>query len=137
MLMPALHTFHMHGYRFAVLKVAYGLKNVTAGTIVSRHGTDYNCSTDYCSDIHWLNDDLKDLNVDRPPLKDNLLIPVGGYAVVRIYTDNPGYWLAHCHQSSHLWDGMSLVFDIEGESAKKTIPPNFPTCGNFILDPPN
>jgi len=30
--------------------------------------------------------------------------------------------------------GMAMVFDVDGESVKDTIPPNFPTCGDFLLD---
>jgi len=30
--------------------------------------------------------------------------------------------------------GMGMIFDIDGESAEKTIPSNFPVCGDFILD---
>jgi len=63
---------------------------------------DINCSNDLCYDAHWMREELSNITVDKPPLKDNLLIPVGGYAVIRFYTDNPGYWLAHCHQSAHL-----------------------------------
>ncbi|KAF6021296.1 hypothetical protein EB796_020399 [Bugula neritina] len=119
------HTWHMHGYRFAVLKVAHPIINNVTGLIHSRFKVDINCSNDLCYDAHWMREELSNITVDKPPLKDNLLIPVGGYAVIRFYTDNPGYWLAHC---------MAIVFDVDGESVKDTIPPNFPTCGDFLLD---
>lgn len=64
-----------------------------------------NCSNDFCNDAHWANDNIGQFDVDRPPLKDTVMIPNGGYAVVRIYTDNPGYWMAHCHQTEHLHEG--------------------------------
>lgn len=73
--------------------------------------------------------------MDRPPLKDTVSIPVGGYVIVRIYTDNPGYWMAHCHQTEHLHEGMAMVLDIDGESMKNSIPAGFPTCGNFVMKP--
>jgi len=67
--------------------------------------TDFNCSNRYCFDAYWMDEELGKFEVGNPPLKDNLLIPIGGYAVIRFYTDNPGYWLAHCHQVSHLYSG--------------------------------
>ncbi|KAF6021294.1 Mco1 [Bugula neritina] len=82
-----------------------------------------------------MDEELGKFEVGNPPLKDNLLIPIGGYAVVRFYTDNPGYWLAHCHQVSHLYSGMAMVFDVDGATARSTVPSNFPTCGDFLLTP--
>ncbi|KAF6033174.1 hypothetical protein EB796_008520 [Bugula neritina] len=130
-----IHTWHMHGYRFAVLKVAYPPKDNSTGLIMSTYNREINCSNDFCNDAHWANDNIGQFDVDRPPLKDTVMIPNGGYAVVRIYTDNPGYWMAHCHQTEHLHEGMAMVFDVDGESVKDTIPPNFPTCGDFTLSP--
>lgn len=31
--------------------------------------------------------------------------------------------------------GMALVFDIDGESINDNIPSNFPTCGNYVVNP--
>ena len=66
---------------------------------------DITCSNDFCHDAQWMNSTMGEFTVDRPPLKDTVSIPVGGYAVVRVYTDNPGYWMAHCHQTEHLHEG--------------------------------
>jgi L-ascorbate oxidase len=35
-------------------------------------------------------------NFDRPPIKDTVTVPNGGYTIVRFYADNPGIWLFHC-----------------------------------------
>lgn len=67
---------------------------------------DIQCSNDLCHDAQWSDKSLGVMNVDRPPLKDTVLVPVGGYVVVRFYTDNPGYWMGHCHQTEHLHEGM-------------------------------
>jgi len=72
--------------------------------------TDITCSNDLCHDAKWVEEELGHFEVEYPPMKDNLLIPVGGYAVIRIYTDNPGYWLAHCHQDTHLYMGMVKLY---------------------------
>ncbi|XP_067947625.1 uncharacterized protein [Watersipora subatra] len=126
-----IHTWHMHGYRFAVLKVVYPPKDYKSGLIMSTLNRDIACSNDFCHDARWINSTLGDVAVDRPPLKDTVLIPVGGYAIIRVFTDNPGYWMAHCHQAEHLHEGMAMVLDVNGKSIQ--VPKGFPTCGNFIL----
>ena len=35
------------------------------------------------------------------PQKDTVVILSGGYTVVRLVADNPGWWLFHCHISHH------------------------------------
>ena len=66
-----------------------------------------------------------------PRFQDTVLVPFGGYAVVRVFTDNPGYWLMHCHQMMHAIEGMDVIVRVEPELAPKP-PKNFPmNCGHF------
>ena len=65
---------------------------------------DITCTNAFCHDAKWIKEPK--ITVSNPPLKDTVLIPVGGYAIIRVFTDNPGYWMAHCHQSEHLHEGM-------------------------------
>jgi len=130
-----IHTWHMHGYRFAVVRVVYPPKDPQNNLIMTTLNRDITCSNDFCHDARWINSTLGEVTVDRPPLKDTVSVPVGGYVIVRIYTDNPGYWMAHCHQTEHLHEGMAMVLDIDGESMKNSIPAGFPTCGNFVMKP--
>ena len=37
--------------------------------------------------------------------KDTVIIPDGGYAILRFYTGNPGVWLFHCHLAFHVEAG--------------------------------
>ncbi|XP_067945827.1 uncharacterized protein [Watersipora subatra] len=127
-----IHTWHMHGYRFAVLRVVYPPKDDKSGLIMSTLNRDITCSNHFCHDARWINSTLGDVAVDRPPLKDTVLIPVGGYAIIRVFTDNPGYWMAHCHQAEHLHEGMAMIYDIAGETVD--VPNGFPGCGDFLLN---
>ena len=60
-----------------------------------------------CTNPSWAdNADPDRNNVGRimnpvPPLKDTVLVPAGGYAVVYFTSDNPGYWFLHCHIEVH------------------------------------
>ncbi|XP_069181574.1 uncharacterized protein [Procambarus clarkii] len=71
-------------------------------------------------------------NLDRPVYKDTVTLPDGGYTVVRFLASNPGYWLLHCHVLLHSAAGMDLVIRVGADKDLPDVPPNFPTCGNFI-----
>lgn len=47
-------------------------------------------------------------------MKDTVILPIGGYVVVRFPSENPGFWLLHCHTELHSEVGMALVVQ-EGE----------------------
>ena len=69
----------------------------------------------------------------KAPLKDTLIIPAGGYAVVYFKADNPGWWFLHCHIEVHQLEGMGVIID-EGEESngdKTVTPKEMSECGNF------
>lgn len=39
----------------------------------------------------------------------------------------------HCHFTVHLVNGMSVVFQIGDRSTFKPVPPNWPTCGDYVI----
>ena len=51
-------------------------------------------------------------NLKNPPIKDNVVVPVRGFTVVRFLADNPGFWLTHCHMSKHNHVGMAFVIKV-------------------------
>ena len=64
--------------------------------------------------VHWRN--------NQPPMavlksntnhvqKDTVIVPYGGYTVIRFVADNPGWctWLLHCHIKMHQLKGMAVV----------------------------
>ena len=77
-------------------------------------------------------DGLLKRNYDRPPIKDTVTVPVGGYTIIRFLADNPGTWMFHCHLDFHSEVGMSLLVKV---GQKKDLPPepiNWPKCGNYF-----
>ncbi|CAD5112020.1 DgyrCDS1270 [Dimorphilus gyrociliatus] len=105
------HPFHMHGHHFEVLKVGFAdqYKN---GTWVG-NSKDIVCNNEYCTRARLIIA-IKDLNYENPALVDTVNVPAGGYALIRFQTNNPGYWLGHCHLFFHVVEGMAIVFR-EGE----------------------
>ncbi len=48
------------------------------------------CNNAVWSNTSWSTNPIPGANYVNPPLKDTLIIPTGGYAVVQFKTDNPG-----------------------------------------------
>ena len=130
----AHHPVHLHGHNFAVLKMGFAEQNETSG-FWSRMNQDIYCASQnefICSKPRW-NGGRPELNKIKPPLKDNVMIPSRGYVVVRFRSDNPGFWFLHCHQQSHMLEGMNMLIH-EAPGKIKEVPKGFPTCSDFELD---
>ena len=125
---------YLHGYSFRVVKTAYPVvDNITRQIL--RGNKDLTCNwreDKTCSHPNWTSGRATGLNFDKPPLKDTLLVPAMGYTVVRFRTDNPGYWLFHCHSILHMIEGMGLVFNVSYED-HPPVPRGFPTCENYDI----
>lgn len=69
------------------------------------------------------------------PIKDTVTVPDGGYTVLRFLATNPGFWLLHCHIDFHVEVGMALVFKVGDYNQMTPLPPDFPTCSNYMPQP--
>ncbi|GFO06482.1 laccase-4 [Plakobranchus ocellatus] len=70
-------------------------------------------------------------NFDRPPKKDTVTVPDGGYTVVRFHANNPGMWLLHCHVEFHVEIGMAVLMQVGDVTQFPPLPQGFPTCGDW------
>ena len=48
--------------------------------------------------------------LDKAPKKDTVIIPDGGFTIIRFLTDNPGWWFFHCHLEFHVEVIIPFVF---------------------------
>ena len=122
------HPIHLHGHSFYILDVGFDASRfceeqsccpsmIPQGDIVD--GTSYNISTGLINDSYIL--------------KDTVVVPGGGYAVIAFQANNPGYWFLHCHIEKHLSDGMALI--VESFPYKyHTCPPEGLNDANFTWD---
>ena len=145
------HPIHLHGHSFYVLKMGYAPQNITSGKLLKHpqnhsltpslsqfiDNEDIYCGgvLNYCNAATWKNtswkgDNIPGLNLNDPPRKDTLIIPTGGYAVLRIKSDNPGKWFLHCHIEVHALNGMAMVLKEAPENVPKTTR-EFPVLKNF------
>ena len=92
--------------------------------------TDITCGADVlCANPRWSGSQPK-LNFNNPVIKDVVMLPVGGYVVIQFVTNNPGYWMMHCHNDVHMGDGMGTVFKVAPDRFPR-LPKGFPTCSEF------
>ena len=110
------HPVHLHGHSFYVTEIGFG--TYAESRRVTRASRNINCNNDMsCTNPSWASGADPDRNnVGRiinpvPPLKDTVLVPAGGYAVVYFTSNNPGYWFLHCHIEVHQLEGMAVVIN--------------------------
>ncbi|XP_037440534.1 putative laccase-17 [Triticum dicoccoides] len=100
------HPIHTHGYDFFILAEGFG--NFDAAT------------------------DTAKFNLDDPPMRNTVGVPVNGWAVIRFVADNPGVWLMHCHLDVHITWGLAMAFLVEdGVGELQSLgapPPDLPIC---------
>ncbi|KAH8802980.1 multicopper oxidase family protein [Xylogone sp. PMI_703] len=101
------HPFHLHGYSFYVL---YSYR--------SEHG--WGSYTPYSTPSGGVPSQL-DLNLVDPLLKDTVAVPRRGFVVLRIWADNPGIWMFHCHVLFHQASGMAMGFAVGGVESHENV----------------
>ncbi|XP_014613124.1 PREDICTED: laccase-1-like [Polistes canadensis] len=115
------HPFHLHGYSYQVMAIK-GF-NDTKPTPQQRRQF-----------LQEYDEGLRNGRYNQQPRKDTIKVPVGGCAILRFYTDNPGWWLFHCHFLWHTISGMDVVIHVGEESDMPPVPNGFPVCGNYKPD---
>ncbi|XP_053376805.1 uncharacterized protein LOC123529415 [Mercenaria mercenaria] len=132
------HPIHLHGQSFFVMKMGLGTYNQVNGRLIDETN-DIRCEDRYgfCTEVEWQNRTWIGGNIPGqnvyPPLKDTIVVPTGGYVVVRFISDNPGMWFLHCHIDLHNTNGMGMVINASPGNHPKP-PVGFPTCGNFLYN---
>ncbi|CAD5182804.1 unnamed protein product [Musa acuminata subsp. malaccensis] len=100
------HPMHLHGYSFYVVGWGYG-------------------------NFDKKRDPLR-YNLQDPPFKNTIGVPINGWVAVRFTANNPGVWFMHCHIERHMIWGMNTVLivkDGEGPKEKVLPPPRYmPPC---------
>uniref|UniRef100_A0A1X7TUL5 Laccase n=1 Tax=Amphimedon queenslandica TaxID=400682 RepID=A0A1X7TUL5_AMPQE len=131
------HPVHLHGHYFHVVDIQFG--EYDSNGKLRAGNSDINCGgRDLCTNPSWkpgkdysTRKEMTGRVSSKAPLKDTLLIPAGGYAVVYFKTDNPGWWFLHCHIEVHQLEGMGVIIN---EKGFKTPPPEgMYKCGKYSL----
>ncbi|KAH9311407.1 hypothetical protein KI387_026442, partial [Taxus chinensis] len=100
------HPVHLHGYDFYIVGSGFG---------------NYNAAKDPAK-----------FNLEDPPMRNTVNVPVNGWAAIRFVADNPGTWIMHCHLDVHITWGLAMVFVVEnGHDLLSTLeqpPLDLPKC---------
>ena len=125
------HPIHLHGHHFQVVDIGYGSYHENNASLRSRN-TDIDCDSPLCSLPSWNGAAPTFTVTDKTVRKDTVIVPGGGYVVIQFISDNPGFWFMHCHIVSDLLNGMAVAIN-EVESRQNPAPPNYPTCGGYVI----
>ena len=125
------HPVHLHGHHFWVVEVQYG--NCSADGC---NNTDIVCGNDFCDEgVRWSASKQQPIISLNGVEKDTVIVPPGGYVVIRFERDNPGWWFLHCHIEPHQLEGMAMVID--ESNGIPAAPANFPRCNNYPTSAPS
>ena len=134
----AAHPIHLHGHTFQVAGIYYG--NYFENGTLKSNNDNITCSNNQggndplCTNPTWTNpSNPVDGTVNATTVrKDTIIVPPGGYVVLRFISDNWGFWYMHCHIEPHFLEGMALVVN-EGYELQNTAPEQlgFLQCGDF------
>jgi len=139
------HPIHLHGHSFRVVKMGYGRYNGSSGHVIGDN-LDIDCrgnedrELSFCDDATWANQtwldgNVPEMNLKNPPRKDTIIVPSGGYVVIRFVADSAGLWNMHCHIEVHNLEGMSLLLNVSFADVPAA-PYGFPVCSPFPRSAP-
>lgn len=133
------HPIHMHGHTFEVLKMGFPTVTQTGSLIPNN---DIQCNPQLpneqsqCNNATWRNSmwmdylNIPNINTINSVRKDTIVVPYGGYSIIRIWATNPGVWFMHCHIDRHMLGGMALMLNESFENIVD-LPKDMPTCRSF------
>ena len=129
------HPIHLHGHNFFVIHIEHG--HYENGVLQSR-SEHIDCES-RCLDPKW-NRTVPDFSkymtkngklINTTILKDTVIVPAGGYVVVAVELNNPGYWFLHCHSEPHLFKGMAVIIQEYPEDQHPEPPHGINKVGHF------
>lgn len=120
------HPIHLHGHTFHVVGIFY-----SRGPRMPN--ADITCNNNpRCTDPGWTSSP-PDVTITPTTIrKDTVIVPAGGYVVIRFIADNPGFWFMHCHFQDHLDEGMAVIVnELETEHNSPPEALRERQCGDF------
>ncbi|CAD1479322.1 unnamed protein product [Heterotrigona itama] len=111
------HTFHIHGYNASVLGKDSFQRAIIKEEIIL---------LDRNKQLHR--------NFLNPPQKDSFVVPNKGYVILRLFTDNLGYWLWEARSTAISprisRPVMQFLLKVGSRESFLPVPLDFPTCGS-------
>ena len=127
------HPVHLHGHYFDVVKIGYPSytsadytplhrkynnrnkdvecksNNSTSGGACKKHFITVK-KNETIQEVVWAKNQSSNFESNKTYAeKDTVIVPFGGYTVIRFEADNPGWWFFHCHIEIHQLEGMAAL----------------------------
>jgi hypothetical protein len=71
-------------------------------------------------------------NFKQPPIKDNFMIPTGGYTIIRLLVDKPGFWAFYSNVQIFFQTGTMAILQVGNQDIFPQKPNNWPSCGSDL-----
>ncbi|KAI1718158.1 multicopper oxidase domain-containing protein [Ditylenchus destructor] len=137
-----LISVHLHGTHFYVVKM--GFPTYGEDYRVQAMNPDMPCRNleRGCIDLKWTNSTWMYGNIPGmrryPSLRDTIIVPFGGYTVIRFRARNTGWWLAETQNVMYNDGGTKLAFAVGMDEEMPKSPEGMPLdCGGFVPDSHN
>lgn len=119
------HPMHIHGHKLWVMGIGYGSPGDDFMGCIFAHC--FQETFDRMDPTHR----AKLVDPQHAILKDSVVLPAGGWLVLRFVADNPGWWFVHCHIDIHRSNGFNFMIREGGDLAEvdeARLPSDFPVC---------
>lgn len=93
------HPIYLHGHTFQILKMEFAEFSTERGFIPTTHikcsktllNNESSCNAAFWADPLWNNyRNIPGIHLENPVRKDTVIVPFGGYVIIRIEATNPG-----------------------------------------------
>ncbi|KAI6175909.1 hypothetical protein M3Y97_00741700 [Aphelenchoides bicaudatus] len=133
--------FHLHSTHFWLVKWAPAVYDINGkmsmfnpDIVCDDRNMQNGCFNGRWKDQAWIQGNLPNMGAS-PGLRDTIIIPYGGYVVLRFRTQKAGWYMAESMRASERESGLAFAFQIGEQNEMPKPPPDFPKdCGHF--EPP-
>lgn len=131
------HPIHLHGNQFYVVKMGFGSYDITSAKFL-QETNDIRCTgkskPNLCNSEIWKTkawvdnpNSIPGIKLFHPPKKDTIIVPSGGYIIIRFKAKNPGTWFFHSQVNLYTTHGMGMIL-FAGNQADYPKPRNSYAC---------
>lgn len=113
------HPIHLHGYHFYVVKMGFGRYDRASAKIMKETNdirctglsTPNLCNKELWKPEAWISNpnSIPGIKLSNPPRKDTIIVPSGGFVIIRFKASNPGPWFFHSQVNLHTTYGLGMV----------------------------
>ena len=130
------HSIHLHGHSFHVIAIVYGEYDTDGNLKAPTRDIACNPGDARCTAPGWKSAPTPAAVAPWTVRKDTVVVPAGGYVIIRFRSTNPGWWLMHCHMEADFAGGMAVLFN-ELSFAHPRPPPALEVlkCGSYVPVP--